>query len=62
MGRVEDVNLEVFTVGELEELSARIAGELIGKRNAGKKELRVQMQKLAERVASGINLRCFGVL
>jgi DNA-binding protein H-NS len=46
---VDEVNLERFSIPELEELSDRVAKEIASKREARSRELREEMEKLAER-------------
>jgi DNA-binding protein H-NS len=46
---VDEFNLEEFSLLEREELSARVAKEIVSKREARSRELREEMAKLAER-------------
>ena len=49
MARVDEVKLEEFSIPELEELGERVAKEIASKREARTRELREEMEKLAER-------------
>ena len=49
VSRVDELNLEGFSLLQLEELSERVAKEIVRKREARRRELREEMEKLAER-------------
>ena len=49
MAGVDEVKLEEFSIPELEELGERVAKEITNKREARTRELREEMEKLAER-------------
>jgi DNA-binding protein H-NS len=49
VSRVDELNLEGFSLLQLEELSERVAKEIVSKREARSRELREEMVKLAER-------------
>ena len=49
MARVDEVKLEEFSLLELEELSDRVAKQIANKREARSREIREEMEKLAER-------------
>ena len=49
MARFDEVKLEEFSIPELEELSERVAKEITNKRETRTRELREEMEKLAER-------------
>ena len=49
MARVDEVKLEEFSIPELEELGEQVAKQIEAKREARTRELREEMEKLAER-------------
>ena len=49
MARVDEVKLEEFSIPELEELGELVAKQIEVKREARRRELREEMEKLAER-------------
>ena len=49
MARVDEVKLEEFSIPELEELGELVAKQIEAKREARTRELREEMEKLAER-------------
>jgi DNA-binding protein H-NS len=49
VSRVDELKLEGLSLLELEELSDRVAKEIVNKREARSRELREEMEKLAER-------------
>ena len=55
MSRIDDVNLKVFSLLELEDLADRVAKQIMVKREDRKRELLVEMEKIAEK--EGLTLK-----